>query len=42
MADADAFFDAMDSGELDFGEITETTGPRNADGSLKRTGGQAT
>ncbi|MFF3375238.1 type II toxin-antitoxin system VapB family antitoxin [Streptomyces sp. NPDC002680] len=36
------FFDAMASGELDFGEIIETTGPRNADGSLRRTGGQAT
>lgn len=29
------FFDAMDAGELDFGEIVETTGPRHADGSLK-------
>ncbi|WP_405777195.1 type II toxin-antitoxin system VapB family antitoxin [Streptomyces sp. NBC_01538] len=35
------FFDAMDSGEVDFSEIIESTGPRNADGSLKRTGGQA-
>ncbi|MGW1716122.1 type II toxin-antitoxin system VapB family antitoxin [Streptomyces sp. NPDC002156] len=34
------FFDAMDSGELDFSEIIKNTGPRNADGSLKRTGGQ--
>lgn len=32
------FFDAMDAGELDFSEIVETTGPRNADGSLKRDG----
>ncbi|MEW2622175.1 type II toxin-antitoxin system VapB family antitoxin [Streptomyces sp. NPDC048106] len=32
------FFDAMDAGELDFSEIIETTGPRNADGSLKRDG----
>lgn len=35
------FFDAMDSGEVDFSEIIENTGPRNSDGSLKRTGGQA-
>lgn len=35
------FFDAMDSGEVDFSDIIESTGPRNADGSLKRTGGQA-
>ena len=33
------FFDAMDAGELDFSEIVETTGPRNADGSLKRDNG---
>jgi Arc/MetJ family transcription regulator len=32
------FFDAMDAGELDFSEIVESTGPRNADGSLKRDG----
>jgi Arc/MetJ family transcription regulator len=32
------FFDAMDAGELDFTEIVESTGPRNADGSLKRGG----
>lgn len=25
----------MDAGELDFGEIVETTGPRNTDGSLE-------
>jgi Arc/MetJ family transcription regulator len=31
-------FDAMEAGELDFSEIVETTGPRNADGSLKRNG----
>lgn len=30
------FFDAMDAGDLDFSEIIESTGPRNADGSLKR------
>jgi len=39
------FFDAMDAGELDFSEIVESTGPRNADGSLKhdrdRDGGRA-
>ncbi|WP_326811015.1 type II toxin-antitoxin system VapB family antitoxin [Streptomyces scopuliridis] len=34
------FFDAMDAGELDFSEIVETTGPRNADGSLKRDSGR--
>lgn len=34
-------FDAMDAGELDFSEIIENTGPRNADGTLKRNGGQA-
>ncbi|BBA98073.1 hypothetical protein RVR_4121 [Actinacidiphila reveromycinica] len=34
------FFDAMDAGELDFSEIVETTGPRDADGSLKRHNGQ--
>ncbi|MES9554458.1 type II toxin-antitoxin system VapB family antitoxin [Streptomyces sp. NPDC007076] len=33
------FFDAMDAGDLDFSEILETTGPRNADGSLKHTDG---
>lgn len=32
------FFDAMDAGELDFSEIVESTGPRNADGSLKHDG----
>jgi Arc/MetJ family transcription regulator len=31
-------FDAMDAGEFDFSEIIENTGPRNADGSLKRHG----
>ncbi|MFD5424619.1 type II toxin-antitoxin system VapB family antitoxin [Streptomyces sp. NPDC127084] len=31
-------FDAIDSGELDFSEIIESTGPRNADGSLKHKG----
>ena len=31
-------FDAMDAGEFDFSEIVESTGPRNADGSLKRDG----
>jgi Arc/MetJ family transcription regulator len=30
------FFDAMDRGEFDFSEIVESTGPRNADGTLKR------
>ncbi|WP_055524507.1 hypothetical protein [Streptomyces graminilatus] len=35
------FFDAIDSGELDFSEIIENTGPRNADGSLQRIGGRA-
>ncbi|MGW9210093.1 type II toxin-antitoxin system VapB family antitoxin [Embleya sp. NPDC055664] len=34
------FFDAMDAGELDFGEVVASTGPRNPDGSLKRPGGQ--
>lgn len=29
-------FDAMDAGEVDFSEIVENTGPRNADGSLQR------
>jgi len=33
------FFDAMDAGELDFSEIVGTTGPRNADSSLKRDNG---
>jgi Arc/MetJ family transcription regulator len=32
------FFDAMDAGELDFSEIVESTGPRNADGSRKHDG----
>lgn len=31
-------FDAMEAGELDFSEIVENTGPRNADGSLKHNG----
>ncbi|MBL3670983.1 type II toxin-antitoxin system VapB family antitoxin [Streptomyces sp. M2CJ-2] len=31
-------FDAMDAGEFDFSEIVESTGPRNADGTLKREG----
>ncbi|MET9603393.1 type II toxin-antitoxin system VapB family antitoxin [Streptomyces sp. NPDC006459] len=31
-------FDAMEAGELDFSEIIEGTGPRNADGTLKREG----
>ncbi|MFE0422788.1 type II toxin-antitoxin system VapB family antitoxin [Streptomyces sp. NPDC058953] len=35
------FFDAMDSGELDFSEIVESTGPRHPDGSLKRDKGRA-
>lgn len=35
------FFDGMDSGEFDFSEIIENTGPRNADGSLKHDGGRA-
>ncbi|MFD7063548.1 type II toxin-antitoxin system VapB family antitoxin [Streptomyces sp. NPDC059906] len=34
-------FDAMDAGEFDFSEIIESTGPRNADGTLKREGGRA-
>lgn len=34
-------FDAMDAGDFDFSEIIESTGPRNADGSLKRGGGRA-
>lgn len=34
-------FDAMDAGEFDFSEIVESTGPRNADGTLKHEGGQA-
>ncbi|MFJ2767491.1 type II toxin-antitoxin system VapB family antitoxin [Streptomyces sp. NPDC087300] len=29
-------FDAMDAGEFDFSDIIDTTGPRNADGSLAR------
>ncbi len=29
-------FDAMDTGEFDFSEIVENTGPRTADGTLKR------
>ncbi|SFF68076.1 antitoxin of type II TA system, VapB [Actinacidiphila alni] len=33
------FFDAMDSGELDFSEIVEQTGPRHTDGTLKRGNG---
>ncbi|WP_240796187.1 type II toxin-antitoxin system VapB family antitoxin [Streptomyces sp. RFCAC02] len=32
------FFDARDAGELDFGEIVASTGPRRADGSLPRDG----
>ena len=35
------FFDAMDSSEIDFSEIIESTGPRNPDGSLKRDGRQS-
>ncbi|MEU9244132.1 type II toxin-antitoxin system VapB family antitoxin [Streptomyces sp. NPDC048385] len=31
-------FDAIEAGELDFSEIVENTGPRNADGSLKHNG----
>jgi hypothetical protein len=31
-------FDALEAGEFDFSEIVENTGPRNADGSLKRDG----
>ncbi|THA72963.1 type II toxin-antitoxin system VapB family antitoxin [Streptomyces sp. A0958] len=34
-------FDAMEAGEFDFSEIVESTGPRNADGSIKLGGGQA-
>ncbi|MFJ6568168.1 type II toxin-antitoxin system VapB family antitoxin [Streptomyces sp. NPDC091292] len=34
-------FDAMDAGDFDFSEIIESTGPRNADGTLKRDGGRA-
>ncbi|MEU0687144.1 type II toxin-antitoxin system VapB family antitoxin [Streptomyces uncialis] len=34
-------FEAMDSGDFDFSEIIESTGPRNADGTLKRDGGPA-
>ncbi|MEB8338609.1 type II toxin-antitoxin system VapB family antitoxin [Streptomyces endophyticus] len=34
-------FDAIESGELDFSEIIDSTGPRNADGSLKRADGRA-
>jgi Arc/MetJ family transcription regulator len=34
-------FDAMDAGDFDFSEIIESTGPRNADGTLKREGGRA-
>lgn len=34
-------FDAMDAGEFDFSEIVESTGPRNADGTLKHEGGRA-
>ncbi len=30
------FANAVKSGELDLSEIVETTGPRNADGSLQR------
>jgi len=33
-------FDALDAGELDFSEIIEATGPRHANGSLKRGGGR--
>lgn len=35
-------FDAMDAGEFDFSEIVESTGPRNAGGTLKRKDGRAT
>lgn len=31
-------FDAVEAGELDFSEIVENTGPRNAGGSLKHNG----
>ncbi|MFE1441373.1 type II toxin-antitoxin system VapB family antitoxin [Streptomyces sp. NPDC058739] len=34
-------FDAMDAGDFDFSEIVENTGPRDADGTLKREGGRA-
>ncbi|MCA1219095.1 type II toxin-antitoxin system VapB family antitoxin [Streptomyces sp. 8L] len=34
-------FDAMDADDFDFSEIIESTGPRNADGTLKRDGGWA-
>ncbi|MCM2389232.1 type II toxin-antitoxin system VapB family antitoxin [Streptomyces albipurpureus] len=34
-------FEAMDIGDFDFSEIIESTGPRNADGTLKRDGGRA-
>lgn len=34
------FFDAMDAGDVDFSEIIESTGPRNADGSLKHEAGR--
>jgi hypothetical protein len=30
------FAEAIKSGELDLSEIVENTGPRNADGTLKR------
>ncbi|GAA3374360.1 hypothetical protein GCM10020367_37960 [Streptomyces sannanensis] len=33
------FFEAIDSGELDFSEIVESTGPKNRDGTLKRKAG---
>ncbi|GGZ18262.1 hypothetical protein GCM10010387_08410 [Streptomyces inusitatus] len=35
-------FDAMDAGDFDFSEIIESTGPRDANGTLKRDGGRAT
>jgi Arc/MetJ family transcription regulator len=35
------FFDAMDAGDLGFSEIVESTGPRNADGTLMRDGGRS-
>ncbi|MGY5091119.1 type II toxin-antitoxin system VapB family antitoxin [Streptomyces sp. 900105755] len=34
-------FDAMDAGDFDFSEIIESTGPRNADGTLQREGDRA-
>lgn len=31
----------MDAGDFDFSEIIESTGPRNADGTLQREGDRA-